>query len=1220
MFLMFVPVQRLFSQNCSSFSAVISKRDITCKGNYDGLATVVVTGGTAPYKYSWSEQMGEQPSTPSVLYPGTFTCTITDASNCQLIKNISIIEPDEISVSFSVTPSQCGNSSGSIFSLVTGGTGQKKYYWTHSGDTTPAITGISAGEYTLIVRDKNGCSSIAKAQVEDSNGPVIFSKTITKPTCFNGKNGKIEIQVSGGQSPYLYSWSGTNQTTSLIKDIKAGTYAVKITNAAGCITIDTSIVNQPDTFKVELNVTHTNHGAGQGHVSAQVIGGTPPYSYSWENSNSHSNSLQGLNRGKGNVTVTDSNGCTITSNYEVQDLNGPVVTPQIISHDKGFLKGKGKAKVNVSGGQPPYTYSWWPRGGNQQMATDLIGDNYKVTVTDNNGSVSTSEFTIETPEELKVYIYVVPPSGYGLSDGAAYSIVYGGVPPYTYLWSTGETTNNIFNLPVGTDSLFVTDSQGVTAMNAVAINYAESCTPGSHTIQPYCTPYIPTGTNPTMDIKLNFLAVGDGIADDECAFEAASDYFATLDPAIPKKLIIPYGHYLVGAQDEPWQARGNDVLFFDNIQNLTIEGQLHPNYHTKPIIKFRNCMKYGAFDLPFNPDHRLLHCNNSPTDWPPCDPNGNLSGLYCRIMTPGTMIHLGNCHNVLIKNLELHGNVDNMNIGGRYTEGIQIPYDGIYINASTDVTIENVDVHHFGRDGMIVYFNLCPPGLLDEYVPYFGPEMNMMIKDSKFNNNCRTGLVWGGGVGLTAENCEFNHTGQGRFESKIMSGLNIEYEASNVGNMNGSFNNCRFKYNKYSGMICDAGWGGALNPNGSIFTGFTTDFYSRNVDFIGCTFVGSETGSTCWPNSRNFNFRFCEFYGRTWKAFYSPIPGSHFNFDNTKFFDCLFSEEYTDPEIFPPVRKSISVGHDLDKGTTDIATGCPNPNHSWCVEFSTAMRVLLQNCTIVTNFNLKTINLSADVVPPFFPAINLDSWNVFENVWIWNYGLNTCGCDDPNVRCDAMVLNSVNFTKIQGGDSHQRDWLGIRNPGSFCSPPQSNCGLSWYIHGDQQSWTQWIPWPLGASWVLNHCQNSWWCNNPNVCFINELLCYPDPWWPLSEEYYNPVDPNFVNLYPDPVNCNASTYFTTESLPYSCNPATQFRKKKQESLVPLVSIYPNPSIDILNVKNAIPGNEFKIFSILGEVVYSKVVTEPAFEIDARSFSPGVHFIRTGDSKSIKFIKL
>ena len=195
--------------------------------------------------------------------------------------------------------------------------------------------------------------------------------------------------------------------------------------------------------------------------------------------------------------------------------------------------------------------------------------------------------------------------------------------------------------------------------------------------------------------------------------------------------------------------------------------------------------------------------------------------------------------------------------------------------------------------------------------------MNMLITNSKFNYNSRMGLTWGGGRGLNVFNCQFNYQGQGRFASKPYSGVDIEYEGgSNVGNMNGYFRNCKFKYNKYTGMICDAGSG--RSPNGSRYYN-PRDYFSRNFDFEFCDFVGSDGGVTCHPNSRNFDFHSCNFFGRTWKAFYSPVPGSTFNFDNTKFYDCLFSEEYTDPDIIP-LTKNTSLYNPENKLTL-----FPNP-------------------------------------------------------------------------------------------------------------------------------------------------------------------------------------------------------------------------------------------------------------------------------------------------------
>ncbi len=546
-------------------------------------------------------------------------------------------------------------------------------------------------------------------------------------------------------------------------------------------------------------------------------------------------------------------------------------------------------------------------------------------------------------------------------------------------------------------------------------------------------------------------------------------------------------------------------------------------------------MKYGAFDLPGNPDVRLLSCDfeNAPV----CGSTG--SGPFCRIMTPGpAMIHLNNCQNVTISNLDLDGNIDNMQIGGRYTEGIQIPYDGIFMNACQHVTINNVNTHHFGLDGIRTYFQQCPymqfpfpPGPIwppIQFIPYynpFTPQMDLTLNNCKSFYNCRMGLQWGGGVGLVANNCEFSFNGQGRFFSKFSSGFEMEYEGnSNWGNRNGYFYNCRFRYNNYSGFLCDP-----KTPKN-----LYSDYFSRDVFFENCIFVGSETGSTIFPNSRNFEFKYCELYGRSWKAFNSPIPGSNYpNLDNTKFRHCLFSEEYVDPDILPLKKISISVGHDLDQGTTSISSGCPNPGHVWCVEFSTGLRVLLEECTIETNFNLKTINFSSDVVPPSgtgIPNPNLASWNIVDHLKIKNYGLNTCGCDYVTPACDAQVLSSLNYVLLINHDSHQQDWGLLRNPGNFCGPPYNNCyGINYHdAHNSVIS----DPLNVFTFWPCNTSYH----HIPVYCFLNDLNPTMQ-WWPLSEEYYNPVHPKAVNLYPNSSVCSTQTSFVLEGLPFDnvCNP-------------------------------------------------------------------------------------
>jgi hypothetical protein len=324
---------------------------------------------------------------------------------------------------------------------------------------------------------------------------------------------------------------------------------------------------------------------------------------------------------------------------------------------------------------------------------------------------SKTSIEITSPEKLEAFVETVDPTTDSTADGEATALIYGGIPPYSMEWSSSETTEHITGLAfLSSDTITVTDHNGCIAKNKAAIGAPHNtCFIGSPIVSTTCGPYSYTGcggcSSVTKDIKLHFGAVGDGVTDDQCAFEAASAYFASVGQNVNKRLLIPPGTYLVGNQEFPWLAVGS-VLYFNDQNNITIFGipdvQISgfPHYtvtFVNPVIKFKNCMLYGAFSN-FSPPVRLESCNQ----FPACASPG---WLYCNVAVPGDIIHLNNCENVRIFNLELDGNIDNAIIGGGWTQEMQLPYDGFFFNVCRNVNLNNVSAHHFGQDGMRIYYN-----------------------------------------------------------------------------------------------------------------------------------------------------------------------------------------------------------------------------------------------------------------------------------------------------------------------------------------------------------------------------------------------------------------------------------------------------------------------------------------------------------------------------------
>lgn len=339
------------------------------------------------------------------------------------------------------------------------------------------------------------------------------------------------------------------------------------------------------------------------------------------------------------------------------------------------------------------------------------------------------------------------------------------------------------------------------------------------------------------DIK-SFGAKGDGKSNDHEAFQQAATFFNARGGN--GKLVISKGTYLVGKQvfNKNTKSKpvyeGKDVLLFENVKNLVIEGA------TGSSIKYADGLHFGAFQpqtgAPF------FHGNNFLAD-------------VVSMAIIGSAISLQNCSNVIIRMLDLNGNNNNLILGGVYGDtGIQIPHNGIFIINSTNIKVKNVTSHHFGLDGIMIGSNTGDSAKPDK----------ILLSNSTFEYNGRQGLSWIGGNDLKALNCRFNHNGRGKISSMPKSGVDIEAEMGSI--KNGVFTKCEFINNAGCGLVADSG------P-------------SSNCTFESCTFWGV-TNWSLWINKPGFKVVNSKIYGSFVHGYDAQTDA-----EATVFQHCLFEDK-----------------------------------------------------------------------------------------------------------------------------------------------------------------------------------------------------------------------------------------------------------------------------------------------------------------------------------------
>lgn len=450
--------------SAGSVSVTTATISVTCNGLANGSATATPSGGTGPYTFTWSPSGGNS-FVATGLAPGTYTVLVKDVNNCTVTASAIITQPStSLTAVTSATTILCfGAANGSASVTASGGTAGYTYTWSPSGGNTNLASALTAGTYTVLVKDVNNCTLSATALITQPALALASTINFTNATC-GMSNGSAMVNPVGGTAAYSFSWSPAGGTASLANNLSAGNYSVVITDANNCQLTTTVIIIQPNSMALTVTTTSVSCNSGSnGTATLNVAGGTAPYSYTWSPvpiGGQGTSIGTGLSSQTYTVLISDNLGCTTFTTANIIQpataLNAITTATNILC----FGAVNGSASVTASGGTAGYTYTWSPSGGNTTIASPLTAGAYTVLVMDANNCIVSLTTTISQPAPITLNVNPIKLcSG---QNGVLLGNVNGGTAPYSYTWNNSPGS---YSVAVSTTAnviytLSVTDANG----------------------------------------------------------------------------------------------------------------------------------------------------------------------------------------------------------------------------------------------------------------------------------------------------------------------------------------------------------------------------------------------------------------------------------------------------------------------------------------------------------------------------------------------------------------------------------------------------------------------------------------------------------------------------------------------------------------------------------------------------------------------------------------
>jgi|GEM_PF-1013229 uncharacterized protein (TIGR02145 family) len=354
--------------------------------------------------------------------------------------------------------------------------GPYTFFWTSGyGDdfSTEDLYNLYATSYYVTVTGLGGATTIGSINIGQPPS-LQLSLDITDETC--NSYGSIDLSVSGGSPPYYYLWNN-GETSQDIFNLQEDFYSILVTDANSCNAV-TSVMLHKDSVGITILVNNLSCFGGNNGEIQLVLNGTTPFSFDWHEGNewtsigttiSANQNLSNQTAGTYAVQITDGNGCIKDTIAEITQPSTPIDISFSQTNVTCYQGSNGSIIATVSGGIPSYYFSW-SSGETTETISGIYAGLYTLSIIDENGCEHDSSITITQPTSaLNITFSQTEVSCYQGSDGSISTIPTGGTTPYSYLWSTGETTETILGKPAGLYAITFTDDNDCSVLNSDSI-------------------------------------------------------------------------------------------------------------------------------------------------------------------------------------------------------------------------------------------------------------------------------------------------------------------------------------------------------------------------------------------------------------------------------------------------------------------------------------------------------------------------------------------------------------------------------------------------------------------------------------------------------------------------------------------------------------------------------------------------------------------------------